>query len=253
MNSLLKLLYRRLVRKASYEILLGRMIEKGRPEKGRFLRRDVDAILKETWRNVDDILPAAELEKLPTLGNRHNVFLAVLTVAAYHAYLSAGIDREYAIELFADVGWKLYSKAALLPRFVARLLARDPQKRLELMLRMLMVFPFSTPGKPGYEVKAWAEPDRFCTYWTHCPPHAFVRKYVDQNGDRGELEAFRRSWCWYDWAIARVMAGGRERSGYYERLHTLSAGDEVCDMCWYAKPPDRPGERPSDALSWNRR
>lgn len=239
MNHLLKLIYRRPVRRASYEIFLGRMIERGRPEKGRFQRSDVDAILKETWRNVDALLPAAELEKLPTLGNRHNVFLAVLTIAGYHAYLSAGIEREYAIELFADVGWKLYSRGAMLPRFVARLMTRDPQKRLEMMLRLLMIFPFSAPGRPGYEVKAWAEGDHFCTYWTHCPPHAFVRKYVERNSDRGELEAFRKSWCGYDWAIARVMAGGRERVGYYDRPHTLSAGDDVCDMCWYATPSDR--------------
>jgi hypothetical protein len=237
MTSLLKLLYRRPVRKASYQIFLGRMIERGRPERGRFLRGDVDTILKETWRNVDAMLPAAELEKLPTLGNRHNVFLAVLTVAGYHAYLSAGIEKEYAIELFADVGWKLYSKAAILPRLVARLMTRDPQKRLELMLRMLMIFPFSAPGRPGYEVKARAVADHFCTYWTHCPPHAFVRKYVERNGNRGELDAFRRSWCWYDWAITEVMVGGQRREGYYERPHTMSQGDEVCDMCWYARRP----------------
>jgi len=238
MKGVLKFLYRRPLRKASREILMGRMIERGHPEKGRFLRGDLDAILAETWRNTDAMLPAAELERLPTLGNRHNVFLAILTIAGYHAYLSAGIEKEYAIELVADVGWKLYSRAVKLPRLLARLMTRDPQKRLEVMLRMLMIFPFSAPGRPSYEVTAWPEPGRFCTYWTHCPPYAFATRYVEQNGDRGELDAFRKSWCWYDWGIARVMADGRERAGYYERPHTLSAGDSVCDMCWYARPPE---------------
>jgi acyl-CoA synthetase (AMP-forming)/AMP-acid ligase II len=44
---------------------------------------------------------------------------------------------------------------------------------------MLMIFPFSAPGRPGYEVKARAVADHFCTYWTHCPPHAFVRKEIE--------------------------------------------------------------------------
>jgi hypothetical protein len=194
------------------------------------------------------MLPAAQLNSLPAVGNRHNVFLAVLSVAGYHAYLAAGIERKYAIELLADVGWKLYCRSVTLPRLVARLMTRDPKRRVELMLRMLISFPFSAPGRPGYEVKAWAEPDRFCTYWTHCPPYAFVRRYVEQNGDHGELEAFRKSWCWYDWAITHVMVGGWQRMGHYERPHTLSAGDAVCDMCWYARTPRETGAAPAHAL-----
>jgi len=211
-------------------------MEPGRPDKGRFLRSDVDAILEETWREVDRILPEAQLDGLPTFGNRHNVFLAVLTVAAHHAFRTRGIERAYIFELFADVGWKLYVRLLSVPRFIARTITRDPQKQINLMLRMLMYFPFSAPGRPGYEVKAWAEPGRFCTYWTHCPPHSFVRRYVEKHGDRGEIEAFRRSWCAYDWAITYAMVGGGYgKRGHYERPHTLSAGDEVCDMCWYGR------------------
>ena len=103
---ILKIVYRRMIRQAAYEILAGRMIKRGAPEKGRFLRSDVDQILAQTWRYVDRMLPEAQLEQIPTLGNRHNAFLALLTVAAYHAFLDAGVEREYAIELFAESMWR---------------------------------------------------------------------------------------------------------------------------------------------------
>ena len=235
---ILKRFYRRLVRQAAYEIALGRMKEPGVPEEGRFLRHEIDDILAQTWRNVDRLLPVAHLERLPTWGNRHNVFLAVVTVAAFQAFRDAGLERDYAIELFADVGWKLYARFLTLPRFLARLVTRDPQQQVNFILRLLLRFPFSAPGRPGYEVEAWAESGRFRTDWTYCAPYAFVRNYVAEYGDNGEMEAFRKSWCWYDWAFTYAMVGGSDEShGHYERPHTLSAGDAVCDMCWYAGRP----------------
>ncbi len=225
------------VRRAARHVLTGRLIDKTRPERGRFLRHQVDRIVAQVWQHMEEVLPEAELERIPTLGNRQNVFLSALTVAAYHALLDFGIPKDYAIELFADLGWKLYSKPVPFLGWVARLASRDPQKQLNLILRMLMVYPFSTPGPPGYECHSWAESGRFCTDWTYCPPYAFVRKYVAKHGDRGEVEAFRRSWCDYDWAITYAMLnGGAGERGHYEREHTLSDGDAVCDMRWYASP-----------------
>jgi hypothetical protein len=235
-------LLKRAMRRASHEILAGRLIVRNRPEPGRFLHRDVNAILEQTWRHAGGMLPQAELERLPTTGNRTNVFLAVLSTAAYRALVDAGVEREYASELVADVGWKVFARLVSIPKWVARLLARNPQQRINLVLRMLMVYPFSSQERPGYECKAWAEADRFCTDWTFCPPYEFVRRYVEKHGDRGEIEAFRRSWCGYDWALTYELVDGRygER-GHYERPHTLSSGDPTCDMRWYALPP--PTER----------
>lgn len=235
---ILKIVYRFMIRQAAYQVVAGRMMERGAPQKGRFPRGDVDEILAQTWRNVEKMLPEAQLEQLPTRGNRHNVFLAIVTVAAYRAFLDAGIEREYAIELFADIGWKLYVRFLALPRFLARLVTRDPQKQMNFILRALLLFPFSAPGRPGYEVEAWAEPGRFRTQWSYFPPYAYVRDYVAEHGDRGEMEAFIRSWCWYDWAFTYAMVdGGYEEQGHYERPQTLSAGDGMCDMCWYAQQP----------------
>lgn len=236
---LIELWLRGVFKQAAYQVVEGRMIVRDRPEKGRFLRHHVDNILKLTWHNLDEMLPVAQLDKLPSIGNGQNVYLAVATMAAYHAFLEADIEKDYAIELLADLGWKVYTKMIGLPRFIARLVSRDPQKQINFILRLLMIYPFSAPGRPGYEVKAWAESDRFCTYWTHCPPFAFVKQLIERNGDGGEVEAFNKSWCWYDWAATYAMvAGGHNKLGYYVRTHTLSAGDDVCDMEWYAKPSD---------------
>jgi hypothetical protein len=122
-----------------------------------------------------------------------------------------------------------------------RVATRSRQRRLEWTLRMLMRFPFSAPGKPGYAVEAWSDGERFHTHWTHCPPQAFVRHLVERRGDRGELEAFYRSWCLYDWAGADLLVGDGRR-GHYARPHTMSRGDAVCDMCWSARPSRGPDD-----------
>jgi hypothetical protein len=226
-------LYRPVVRRAARAALEGRRCDPRRPESGRFLRSDVDAFLADVWKRVAALLREEELGKIPTIGNRHNVFLGALTIAAFHALLDRGVEPRYAMELFADVGWKVYERMLKLPYLFARLRTRDPQGRMNFVLEALMRFPFSAPGEPGYEVRTWSEPGRFHTYWTYCAPLGFVKRYVERHGDRGELEAFYQSWCLYDWPAADILAGGRAREhGHYERPHTLSRGDSACDMCW---------------------
>lgn len=210
-------------------------MDRGRPEAGRFLRADVDAFLDEVWRRVTELLAEDDLRRIPSFGNRNNVFLGALTIAAYETLLDRGIDPPYAMELFADIGWKVYERMLKLSFFFARLRTRDPQRRMNLVLKAMMRFPFSAPGSPGYEVRAWSEAGRFYTHWTYCAPLGFVKRHVERHGDRGELEAFYQSWCLYDWAAADLLAGGKAgEHGHYERPHTLSRGDSVCDMCWSA-------------------
>lgn len=228
---LLKRVYRPLVRRAAGQILQGRWLDEERPERGRWLRDDVDAFIDNTWKRVDELLTKARLDELPTNGNRHNVFLATVTTAAYQALLDQGVSREYASTLVSDVGWKLYVWMLNVAAFPFRITTRDPYKRMERTLKALLVFPFSAPGAPGYAVEAWAEGEQFFTHWTHCPPQAFVRGLVEHEGDRGELDAFYHSWCLYDWPAADLLAGDGER-GHYARRHTMSRGDSVCDMCW---------------------
>lgn len=229
-----KIFYKPLLHRAARQILRGRLLDEREPGRGRWLEPDVRAFLGETWKRVDALLPAAELDELPTFGNRHNVFLAVVTTAAYQALLDRGVAPEYARVLFADIGWKIYSFMLRSVSLPFRLFVRDPGRRMERTLRTLMIFPFSAPGFPGYEVKVWTEGDDTYTHWTHCPPHTFVRRLVEREGDRGELQAFRESWCRYDWPGADVIAGDGG-TGHYSRAQTLSRGDPVCDMCWHGR------------------
>ena len=230
---------KKLARKAAFAILLGRRKTTDYPEQGRFLKHDVNRILNKTWDHVNDLLLEADLENLPTKGNRINVLLALITVSSYHTLLNEGLQKIYAIELVSDLGWKVYTSLIPLPKLFARLITSNDQKRINIILRMFMIFPFSTPGYPGYECNAWEEPGRFCTDWTHCPPFAFIQKYVEIYGNQGEIELYQKTWCEYDWALAYALVDGSFGvKGHYERPHTLSHGDKVCDMRWYAGNPE---------------
>jgi len=236
--AIFKLVYRPLLRGSARQILQGRLLDPDDPQKGRWLRFDVDDILNAVWARVDELIPQSGLEALPTLGSRHNVFLAIVTTAAYQALLERDVASAYAAELVADVGWKIYELGTKAVSFPFRISTRDTGKRIERTIRMLMVFPFSAPGRPGYEAKVWREDGQLLTHWTWCPPQEFVRNLVARNGDRGELDAFSRSWCLYDWPGADLIAGDGEH-GHYARAHTLSRGDAVCDMCWKFKAHEK--------------
>jgi len=42
------------------------------------------------------------------------------------------------------------------------------------------------------------------------------------------MTLFRKAYCTYDYAVAEYLVEGVT----YQREHTLSEGDEVCDMRW---------------------
>jgi hypothetical protein len=229
-----KIIYAPLFRRAARQILKGRLFDLDAPQKGRWLESDIRDCLNQTWTRTDSLMPIARLEELPTLGSRHNVFLAVVTTAAYQVLLERGVPSDYTKTLVADVGWKIYSWMFAIVSIPFRIVVRDPGVRMEKILRTIMIFPFSAPGAPGYEVKVWTEGSDTHTHWTHCPPHTFVRRLIDTKGDRGELNAFHDSWCLYDWPGADILANDG-RHGHYSRPHTLSKGDSVCDMCWHGR------------------
>jgi hypothetical protein len=240
-----KILYTPLLRRAARQTLKGRLLDMNAPKKGRWLESDVKAYLVQVWARTDKLLPIARLDSLPTYGNRHNVFLAVVTTAAYQILLERATPSDYAKQLIGDLGWKIYGWMLSVIAVPFRLTTRDPVKRMERILRALMFFPFSAPGAPGYEVNVWTAGDNTHTHWTHCPPQTFVRRLVEMRGDRGELDAFYSSWCLYDWPGADILAhdGGH---GHYTRTHTLSKGDAFCDMCWYGRVNVAPEARTSD-------
>ncbi len=219
-------LMRRVVRKVARKAMVGRYLDRNETRRGRFTREDVDRVLEGMWPKFERLLADAHLERWEARGNRQNVTLAALSLATFRALLEFGVERDYAIELFSDVGWVVYQRLLRLPRFVARLASRDPQKRMNRILRRLLRYPFSPPG---YKRRWWLDRDRFCVDIYRCPPYEFIK----ENGEEGDAEFFYKTWCTYDDALAQAIVKG----GYYERPHTLSRGDDVCDMRWYARRP----------------
>lgn len=227
----LKFLFKPVLKRATRQVVQGRFLDPDQPEKGRFLRNDLDNLLIEIWQNVDVLLPVARLDQLPTFGNRLNVYLAVVTTAGYRAMLKKVEDPDYAATLIGDAGWKIYSWMILLASWPYRLTSRNPQKRIDRTIRALLIFPFSAPGRPGYEVQIRSTKKGLETHWTHCPPQTFVRELLTQDPDNGELDAFYKSWCLYDWPGADLIVDDGSRN-HYARPKTMSRGASVCDMCW---------------------
>jgi hypothetical protein len=222
---LIKLWLRWSIKRSAYQVLVGRNRDPAKPSSGRFTRGQVDDLLKSIWDHLDSLLPEANLGRYKTLGNRQNLYMAVATRAAYHSFVEAEISPRYATELISDVAWKVYVAWLPIPRFFARLASRDPQKQMNFILRAFLRYPFS---EPGYQRKVWEEPDGLCTNWYLCLPQA----YFKEHGTPEEMLFFNRTWCTFDWAIAEEMVAG----GWYERPHTLSAGDDICDMTWHGRP-----------------
>ena len=146
--------------------------------------------------------------------------MGVFSLALYQALRSTVNDKEYAIALATDVIWRGYEQSLGLSRLIARLVTRDPKKQMRIMLQMGLRYPFS---RPDYDWKVQPDPDAFAVDFYRCP----VFDYFQTQGEEA-LAFFRKSWCTLDFPLAESMV----RGGRYERPHTLSEGDEVCDMRW---------------------
>ena len=218
--TLVKLTYGPVIAWAAKRALVGRLVNPDAPTNGRFTRDQVERMLRKTWQGYAELAPGAHVERLQTLGSRQNVLLGVLTLACYRALLAEGVQERYATELLTDLVWKVYAQWVAPLRLVARRLTDDPQRQMNLMLRMFLRYPF---GRPGYDWQARPEPGVFALDIYRCPVYDYLKS---QGADQFML----RSWCTLDFALARVMTTG----GHYQRPHTLAAGDKLCDMRWFA-------------------
>jgi len=214
------------MKRSVYHVMIGRYRDPENPELGRYVKADIKPILRKTHHNVKKLALDVNFSRYRSLGNRLMTLLGVYSLSAYRAMRDSGISQEYALELFGDVGWRLYASGIKLPLSIIRPFTSNPQVRLNFVLRVFLYFPFSE-DPAGYQRKHWKEDDRYCTDWTRC----VVYDYFKSHGTDGEIEFFRRTWCHYDYAFPRLI----HPDGFYERPHTLSNGDDVCDMRWYAK------------------
>jgi hypothetical protein len=230
---LMRRIFRWAVSGAACRTLANRALSDVEGRTTRWLRPDISRFLEVLEEEVKALQAGANLETLPTFGNRLMVELAVYTAAFDRALRGQGIAPSAARQAVADMGWDIYRRGLSLISLPVRLITREPGRRLRWTIRMLLRFPFNAPGPPGYAVKSWIEGDDILTHFTHCPPQSYVRQLSERTGDPDVLEAFRESWCLYDWPGADVVAGDGKR-GHYRRSRTLSYGDTVCDMCWLA-------------------
>ena len=121
------------------------------PDRGRFTRADVNALLKTAW--IDYAERAGKLHREPTVGSRMNIRLAFFTMSFFNALLTSGTEREYTIELVADAAWKVYRLWSIIALGLAHLtpgkttaLAFAISKHGEHQSDVSLRFPFNALG-----------------------------------------------------------------------------------------------------------
>jgi len=198
----------------------GRQRNPGFPEQGRFTKKDAQAICKAAlgWsRQLRWTMP-----KQKTPGGQQMVRGAVGAVAIYRGLRDSGIEHAYAIELGGDIGYQFYKLSVDPFRWVARLFARTPAKKMDLIQRL--VIDIGIPS-PDYDVVVCNPPSGLAYDIHRCPPYDYVKTLGAE-----ELEFFQKTNCTFDWPIAEYWVKG----GCYKRTKTLSHGDEMCDQRWLA-------------------
>jgi hypothetical protein len=210
--TLVKTIYRPVIKQAAHAGLIGRNRDSHRPDLGRFTRTEVDLILKQVWQTYDQLAPSVPQE--PKLGNRMNMLLACMTLAFFRELMAIDIERDYAIEMFGDVAWKVYEKMGRLPNLVAQLLTSDPRERLRISVNLFLRFPF-TP--PGYIFERLLSNDGISVDILRCPVAEYFHKQ-----DASDLCV--GTWCNLDFALTEMWGGWLERS------ETLAGGFSRCDF-----------------------
>ncbi len=197
---------------ATRSALVGRNRAADDPGAGRFTSREVHRILTAAWSNFDNLRP--DLPGEPTPGSRILVTLACLTLAMFHALLDEGIERNLAIELVADICWRVYEQWGRIPGTVSRLAGRDGVKRMRFDVDAFLRFPFN---KPGYLYEVVDEPAGRALDMLRCP-------VADYLGAQDASDLAVGSWCNLDFQLARMWGGTLERQG------SLAAGADRCDF-----------------------
>jgi hypothetical protein len=202
---------------AARRALVGRNRSRHAPQLGRFTRADVDRLLANAWHRYDAQAP--DLPVQPTLGSRMNIRLACLTMSLFRALLEEGVERAYAVELAADVTWKVYAQWGRLAQLRSRM--RPPtEATLAARVRpdgtVALSFPFNAPGYIARHVPGQ-------------PGLAFdmVRCAVaDYFRSQGAIDLCLAAWCNLDYPLGEM--GGLT----LRRTRTLVEGADDCDFHW---------------------
>lgn len=224
MGTIVKVLYRPVLRWAARRGLVGRSRRADHPEAGRFTKADADELLRRMWELYDESRPG-----VPTvrgIGPRMNLHLAAITLAFRRALVERGTQPQEANALTSDSAWVVYERWARIARFIARRLGDDPAQRLRIGIDSFLRFPFSQPGyrweraspRPGIEILEIRR----------CPVAEYLRAQ-----DAADL--CLDTWCDQDFALAEVW--GAE----LKRTQTIAGGATHCDFCFVAHHHPRQG------------
>ena len=231
---MLKTFIKQVIRKATwgvnkktiFQILSLRCRQEDKAENGRFTLKEIKQIILQAELNAKELIPY--FTDYDNLGNYLMEYGGLLDLAIYRALIKENVARNYAMKLVGDMIWqaRLNGNGGIpiiypLRRMWARLTTKDPVDFLGRYIREAMKFPYS---EPGYKVKFYKEKDGYRTDFYSCPVYDFYKQFGGE-----EVSLFRKTWCTLDYAVAENLVEG----GKYQRRHTLSDGDEVCDMRWY--------------------
>lgn len=134
-SDVLIMIYRPLIRKAAFAVLLGRKRDVYSDRLGRFNRHDIKLILNDTWAEFAVLKPA--LPEFQTLGNRMNAQLACLTLSCWNVMLKTKIDPRYSQDLISDLAWHIYRQWSWIVKVITGLSNKD---ETEQMLGIANVF-----------------------------------------------------------------------------------------------------------------
>ncbi|MFW9854474.1 MAG: L-2-amino-thiazoline-4-carboxylic acid hydrolase [Candidatus Thorarchaeota archaeon] len=213
-------------KKAIVQILTPRCRRNGMPEHGRFTAKEMENIIFRAESHIQGLIPY--FKDHDNIGNYMNEYGGLIHLAIYRAMVEEKIDPSYATNLVADLIWQVrVTMKGVVPIIdplrlkLAKLRTKDPVAYLEKRLKDALKFPYS---EPGYKTKLYKDGDVFHLDIFSCPVHDFYAQFGQE-----EMNFFRRTWCTYDYTVAEHLVEG----GKYQREHTLSDGDEVCDMRYF--------------------
>jgi hypothetical protein len=180
-------------------------------------RRDVASILAAAWRLDADLAP--RLPHAGSLGNRHILRLAAMTLAFFQALQAHGVERRAAITLVSEAVWAVFRPLTDLAWLGAKLRTRRSLEQVRIMMDLSLRYPFCPPG---FVFEVTPDPEAVIVDFYRCP-------VADYLGAHQAADLCVGAWCQQDYRMADRWGVLLERAG------TRATGAERCDFRFVAR------------------
>jgi ubiquinone biosynthesis protein len=219
---LVKLLWIALVMAPARRVLIGVPRLAGLDTSPRFETDDVERVLRSGWRHFEALAPG--LPSQPNLSGKVSVLGAAMLLALVQSLIEAGVEREYANRLVAEVGWAAYLRSmGRLGPWLLRKLSANPRERLRLAMEIGLGYEFTEPAYHHRRV-AVAGGDGFDML--RCP-------IADYLAAQHASDLCTTAFCALDYRIFELVGMRLERSG------TIGGGADLCDFRAFPESPGR--------------